>query len=452
MSVTSGFFSSVGGDRRYTAEQFSAIFDGVIRDGVFASVGHAFGVSPATGNKVAVNTGRAWFDHIWVYNDSPLVLDLADPNVMYDRYDAIVIEINKDETVREGDIKVVNGTAATNPAKPTLKTSGTVTQYPIAYVRRKAGATSVTASDIEYVVGSSACPLVTGLLEVISNEVVLAQWRGEFDEWFGTIRSLLYTTDEAAILAEILSLKQYHPYWTYAPLAVRRSTFRGKNLGSSVTASQLSYIQQGLFTDMWLGDYWDINGVKWRIVDFDYWLDMGDTSKCEKHHVVVMPDTAIASGYMNVSDTTSGGYVSSLLRSNLRSGSNSIRTSITNAFGANNIISHRDFLSTTVKNGYVSDGGWYDSDIELPNEVMLYGTFVHTPTNDGSADQKNFTTAKTQLALFRVAHEYIKADKSFWLRDVASSSTFATCQGTGLAYHSPAFTQGMGIRPVFAVG
>lgn len=451
MSVTSGFFNSVNGDRRYNAEQFSAIFDGIIRDGVFASVGHAFSVSPAANNSVAVNTGRAWFDRVWIYNDTLLVLSLAESSAIFDRYDAVVIEVNKDETVRNASIKVITGTAETNPTKPTLAQSSTVTRYPIAYIRRKAGATSVSTSDIEYVVGSSACPLVTGILEVISNEAVLAQWRGEFDEWFNNLRSLLSSNDEAAILGQILNLRQYHPYWTYAPLPVRRSTFRGNNLGSSVTPTQLSYIQQGLFTDMWLGDYWEINGVKWRIVDFDYWLGMGDTSKCEKHHVVIMPDTNLTQGMMSSLSYTTGGYVATLMRTDLRSANGAARKNIVNAFGAANIVSHRDFLSNTVSNGYVSDGGWYDSDIELPNEVMLYGTFVHTPTNDGSAGQKNFTTAKTQLALFRVAHEYIKADGSFWLRDVTSQSTFASCQGTGLAYHSPT-TSSIGVRPVFAIG
>lgn len=446
MSVTSGFFNSVNGDRRYNAEQFSAIFDGIIRDGVFASVGHAFSVSSAANNSVAVNAGRAWFDHIWIHNDAVLVVGLGEANAIYDRYDAVVIEVNKEETVRSADIKVVTGTAATNPAKPTLNTYGAVKQYPIAYIRRKAGATSVSASDIEYVVGSSACPLVTGILEVISNEAVLAQWRGEFDEWFSNLRSLLSSNDEAAILGQILNLRQYHPYWTYAPLPVRRSTFRGNNLGSSVTPTQLSYIQQGLFTDMWLGDYWEINGVKWRIVDFDYWYKFGDTAatECAKHHVVIMPDTGVGKSPMSTLAYTTGGYVSSMLYNDLRSDNNAIRTTILGAFG-NMLVMHRDYFSKEVTDGHVSDGGWYDSTIELPNEIMIYGTFVHTPSNAA------FTTGKTQLALFRVAHEYIKSDSSYWLRDVVSSTHFANVQGTGLATYSLP-TVNIGVRPVFAIG
>lgn len=442
MSVTSGFFNSVNGDRRYNADQFSAIFDGIIRDGVFATVGHAFGVSSAAGNKVTVNTGRAWFDRIWIHNDSVLVLEMTEPSAVYDRYDAVVIEVNKEETVRTADIKVVTGTAATNPAKPTLKTYDTVKQYPIAYIRRKAGATAVSASDIEYVVGSSACPLVTGILEVINNEVVLAQWRGEFDEWFSNLRSLLNSNDEAAILGQILNLRQYHPHWTYASLPVRRSTFRGSNLGSSVTPTQLSYIQQGLFTDMWLGDYWEINGIKWRIVDFDYWYKFGDTvdRECTKHHVVIMPDTNIFKGQHQTLSSTTGGYVASLIYSNLRT----YKTNPDFPFG-DLLVMHRDYFSKEVTDGHASDGGWYDSTIELPNEIMIYGTFVHTPSNAA------FTTGKTQLALFRVAHEYIKSDSSYWLRDVVSSTHFANVQGTGLATYSLANVS-IGVRPVFAIG
>lgn len=446
MSVTSGFFNSINGDRRYNAEQFSAIFDGIIRDGVFASVGNAFGVGSAANNSVAVNSGRAWFDRVWIYNDTLLVLGLAESSAIFDRYDAVVIEVNKDETVRNATIKVVTGTAATNPEKPTLTKNGTVSQYPIAYIYRKAGSTSVAASDIEYVVGSSACPLVTGILEVISNDAVLAQWRGEFDEWFSNLRSLLDSNDQAAILGQILDLRRYHPYWTYAPLPVRRSTFRGNNLGSTVTPSQLSYIQQGLFTDMWVGDYWEIGGIKWRIVDFDYWYKIGDTvdSECTKHHVVIMPDTGVGQSPMSTLSYTTGGYVSSMLYNDLRSDSNTIPTTILGSFG-NMLVMHRDYFSNEVTDGHASNGSWYDSTIDLPNEIMIYGTFIHTPSNAAS------TTGKTQLALFRVAHEYIKSDGSYWLRDVVSGTHFANVQGTGLAAYSLA-NASIGVRPVFAIG
>lgn len=44
MAVTSGFFNAVSGDRTYSAEQFGALFNGIITDGIFHAVGEAFRV------------------------------------------------------------------------------------------------------------------------------------------------------------------------------------------------------------------------------------------------------------------------------------------------------------------------------------------------------------------------------------------------------------------------
>lgn len=464
MSVTSGFFNSVSGDRRYSAEQFSAIFDGIISNGVFASVGGRFAVAPAgVPNKMIVSTGRAWFNGVWINNDAALTLDLTEPSVIFDRYDAVVIEVNKDEAVREATIKVVTGTAGSTPAKPTLTNNGTIAQYPIAYVKRIVNVSTVAASNIEYVVGTAQCPYVTGPLEVVSMEAYIAQWRGQFNDWLDSVQEALSDDAEAAIAVRLTNLETQHPYWTLASPITRRNTFRGQNLGSTVTSEQLNAIKLGTFTGLWLGDYWEIGGVKWRIVDFDYWYGVGETNaKCLKHHIVIMPDTTLGTTHMNATATTAGGYVSSWMNMGALTETYDTlgaRAKINAAFGSTNLIKHRDYFSTTVTNGCVSDGGWYDYDVDLPNEIMIYGSFVHTPTNngttitggDGSLAIKNFTTAKTQLALCRIAPEFIRSDGTYWLRDVVSDTHFASCQHTGLASYTNAMQQ-LGVRPVFAIG
>lgn len=184
MSVTSGFFNSLNSDRRYNAEQMSAIFDGVINDGIFSSIGTAFTVTADSGFTVNVGIGRAWFDSIWIYNDAILPLTFDIPEVVLDRIDAIVIEINKTEEVRAGSIKIVKGTPSSVPNRPTLTKNTYVTQYPLAYVEINAGKINITQSKITSMIGTSECPYITGILQVQNIDNIVAQWQAQWTEWY----------------------------------------------------------------------------------------------------------------------------------------------------------------------------------------------------------------------------------------------------------------------------
>ena len=184
MSVTSGFFNSLNSDRRYNAEQMSAIFDGVINDGIFSSIGTAFTVTADSGFTVNVGIGRAWFDSIWIYNDAILPLTFDIPEVVLDRIDAIVIEINKTEEVRAGSIKIVKGAPSSVPNRPTLTENTYVTQYPLAYVEINAGKINITQSKITSMIGTSECPYITGILQVQNIDNIVAQWQAQWTEWY----------------------------------------------------------------------------------------------------------------------------------------------------------------------------------------------------------------------------------------------------------------------------
>lgn len=184
MSVTSGFFNSLNSDRRYNAEQMSAIFDGVINDGIFSSIGTAFTVTADSGFTVNVGIGRAWFDSIWVYNDAILPLTFDIPEVVLDRIDAIVIEINKTEEVRAGSIKIVKGTPSSVPNRPTMIKNTYVTQYPLAYVEINAGKINIAQSKITSMIGTSECPYITGILQVQNIDNIVAQWQAQWTEWY----------------------------------------------------------------------------------------------------------------------------------------------------------------------------------------------------------------------------------------------------------------------------
>lgn len=183
MSVSSGFFNSLNGDRKYDAAQMSAIFDGLIIDGVFASIGTAFAVKAAGGLTVNVGIGKAWFDHTWTVNDSILPMTAPEAEVLLDRIDAVVLEVNGTESVRENTIKFVKGNPSSAPSRPTLTNEGNVHQYPLCYIYRKYGTAVINQADITPMVGTESTPFVTGILQTISLGELLGKWQDELDRF-----------------------------------------------------------------------------------------------------------------------------------------------------------------------------------------------------------------------------------------------------------------------------
>ena len=233
----------------------------------------------------------------------------------------------------------------------------------------------------------------------------------------------------------------------FAPVELRRVLFRGKNLGTALTAVQKAAIKDGSFKGMFLGDYWSIGGRIWRIVDMDYWYNCGDTA-FTSHHLVIMPDEALYNAQMNTTDVTTGGYVgSAMYKSNLANAK-----TIVNAAFQGSVLTHREYLCNAVANGRPSGGAWFDSSIELPNEPMMYGHPHFSPTSDGSTVPSIYTISKTQLALFMVCPRFI-VNRSYnqWLRDVVSSAAFARVDAYG-ASNDGAASLSSGVRPVFPVG
>lgn len=183
MSVSSGFFNSLNGDRKYNAAQMSAIFDGLIIDGVFASIGTAFAVKAAGGLTVNVGIGKAWFDHTWTVNDSILPMTAPEAEVLLDRIDAVVLEVNGMESVRNNTIKFVKGNPSSAPSRPTLTNEENVHQYPLCYIYRKYGTAVINQADITPMVGTESTPFVTGILQTISLDELLGKWQDELDRF-----------------------------------------------------------------------------------------------------------------------------------------------------------------------------------------------------------------------------------------------------------------------------
>lgn len=185
MSVTSGFFNSLSGDRKYDAIQISSMFDGLITDGIYNGYLESFMVtasSPAS-MVVTVGEGRCWFNHTWTLNDAPLPLTLDVGDVVLNRIDTIVIDVDSTDTVRACTIKVVKGTPSSQAVRPTLENTETHHQYPLCDISVPAGATTITQSNITNRRGTSDCPFVATLMTTVTVDELLVQWESQWNDW-----------------------------------------------------------------------------------------------------------------------------------------------------------------------------------------------------------------------------------------------------------------------------
>lgn len=226
--------------------------------------------------------------------------------------------------------------------------------------------------------------------------------------------------------------------------AAHNCIYRGKNLGTSVTAEQYAAISSGKFTDLYIGDYWVINGVTYRIAAFDYYYNCGDTN-FTKHHVVIVPDTSLYKAQMNTSNVTTGGYTgSAMYKSNLAQA----KTTIKAAFGSAHVLTKRELLTNAVNGNTPSGWAWFDSDVELMNEVQAYGSVAW-----GAHDSNGYNVASGdgQFPLFMFDRTKLHNREDYWLRDVASATHFSNVAGGGGASTYGA-SASYGVRPAFCIG
>lgn len=226
--------------------------------------------------------------------------------------------------------------------------------------------------------------------------------------------------------------------------AAHNCIYRGKNLGTSVTAEQYAAISSGKFTDLYIGDYWVIKGVTYRIAAFDYYYNCGDTN-FTKHHVVIVPDTSLYKAQMNTSNVTTGGYTgSAMYKSNLAQA----KTTIKAAFGSAHVLTKRELLTNAVNGNTPSGWAWFDSDVELMNEVQAYGS-VAWGAHDGNG--YNVASGDGQFPLFMFDRTKLHNREDYWLRDVASATDFSVVGNGGNAANNGA-SPSHGVRPAFCIG
>lgn len=228
------------------------------------------------------------------------------------------------------------------------------------------------------------------------------------------------------------------------------SIYRGKNLGSSVTQAQWDAIDAGTFDDLFIGDYWEIDGTTWRIAAFDYWLE-DDSYVQSEHHVVIVPDCLFESCKMNATESTAGAYVGSdyYTGNNGNTGKATVQTMIEAAFGSAHILNKQKPLSNRTSDGVASGWSLCNSTFELMNECMVFGSPISGAKMNGYYNY-NVGIDNSQLPLFRLDHSKLVVGLAWWLRDVAGTDSFAAVNSTGEAIGMVTDAD-CDIRPAFAI-
>ena len=253
--LTSGFFNSKNNDRIYDATDFASVFDGVVSDGVYMGIGDHLFVSAVEGTMtVQIGTGRAWFDHTWTLNTSAYELTLEQSELLQDRIDAVVLDVDHREAYRENTFRIVKGVRSTDPQKPTLIQEEYHKQYPLAYIRVGASVSGISQNNITNAIGTSECPFVTGIIQTINIDTLIANWEVEWDNklaeqandfnaWFAQAKDQLNATETGQLINRLswMNVTLYANTWSESTVA---------NLGDGNNYYTYNIDYTSLYTDM----------------------------------------------------------------------------------------------------------------------------------------------------------------------------------------------------------
>jgi len=194
MALTYGFFDSVNGDRKYSADDISNYFLKLISNGVFATPSNAMQVQPSSGMTVQVTAGWAFINCKWLNNSAPYLLTCDAADVALRRIDRVVLRLDPSVNARNISMYIKKGTPAASGATPPslTRTEGGIWELSLAQITIPAGTTEITAAHIEDErEDTSVCGLVTGLIDQIDTTNLFAQYNSAFNTWFDTVKDTL---------------------------------------------------------------------------------------------------------------------------------------------------------------------------------------------------------------------------------------------------------------------
>ena len=399
------------------------------------------------------------------------VFDALVTAVVREKFNALLDELTGTTAAAQLGIATIPGFSADNIQSALEQivqamqdvTQGSVTDGSITLAKLAAEVTAVALGGAAASHTHGAGDVSSGVLDAARIPVLDGTKLGAGSVGMAQLGAAVVTSDKLAALSVLAThIAQYAvTAQKLAPEAVTRAkmaidaftladnagahnaVYRGKNLGSAVTAAQWAAIQAGTFEDLFIGDYWTINGVNWRIAAFDYYLNDQTT----EHHTVIVPDTDLYEASMNDTNTTEGAYVSSKMYT---SGLNQAKTLVNNAFGEDHILSHYAYLKNAATGGYETGGSGYQVTVVLMTEQNLYGGSVFANRMQGTNYAFNYTIDNSQFPLFAFRHDLISNNQKSWLRDVARTVSFSCTWTNNNAYNEGAAAV-HGVRPSFCI-
>lgn len=475
MPITSGFYNSVNGDRVYDADQFGSLFDGIISEGIFPNVGDKFFVRPVNNTMgVYVGSGKAWLNRRWVENSGDETLTVQAANASLDRIDSVVLSVDTSKAVRAAKFEVIKGTAASTPRPPLIASEGEKKYLVLANIKVVKNSRAVIPENITNFVGSSLTPYVGGPTNTINLDALQTKLQGEFNTWFDSVRDALQnaggntSTDVANLKASDNSqnariqvienrvdstetgITKINEKFTNSGslygmvnntnVGVHNSLYRGASLGSSVTP-YLQAIRNGSFSGLYLGDYWTYAGVTWRIVAFNYFINIGEPP-FRQNHIVVVPDNSLFKEAWSTTIPDQRSYVDSTLNQSTMTQASRMAESL---FNRSNMVGVWTRVATGYDgNGAVKDWRWYNPHINIMDEAMLWGSSIFDDSLSRGIHHNQFPAFRLNPALVNIEEEY-------WLRERASAQTAVYMKSTGQFSHAP-LNYSFGVRPYLAIG
>lgn len=248
---------------------------------------------------------------------------------------------------------------------------------------------------------------------------------------------------------------------------MRKVLYRGQSLGTSVTSDQIQAIRSNTFKGLFLGDFWTINEMVWRIADFNYWRNIGTTS-LKSPHVVIVPDGTIGIdvNWDYREAIHSIGYAGSYINNYV---STSVKWFVEEAFPSL-LVKHNEYQISKLNRYLEAYGTSEDNTIalqnmetDLMNEYMVFGSSTATPASLTSynTEKAQKTPIKAdystrQLALFMINPDLININKTWWLKDIQLTPSQEPSRAVAISNTGQAVglnvTSTAAVRPVFAIG
>lgn len=489
MALSSGFFNSTSGDRKYSAKDFNQLFEGLVSDGIFQNVGNAMRVRVTANRQIAIGTGRGWFGGIWVNNDADVFMHVPAATSGRIRIDAIVMVVDRTNAQRRAYFTRIAGTEGTTGTRPTTSSSTDISRIVLAYVTAN-GTSNLISANVVQMQGTASLPYITAPLQTVNMDSYLGELRANFESWWTEIQQSLstgsgnYDTQIAALSNRVTSLESNSA--TTTQLNTLQNTldsripavpsdnaawqknqiFRGVSLGTTPTTEQFSAISAGTFNSMYLGDYWAMptsagKTEYWRIAGFDLFYGLGQDANnyVSAHHVVLVPDYGIKNSsnqyivqkFHTVDDLSSVG----LAGASIYTSADFLNKNHMSASIAAKILTFPDLRPASVSSNGEGSLNWENRTMSLLSEYNVFGSqqgSAGTYTNWRHAYQFQFPVFAARPELIGIIGGSGNKSLRYWLRTIVSTNRVAHVEATGLIGYTAPTGGPHRLRPFMLMG